>query len=78
MGDVCTVSVRHPVPVREGPTIGYYQGRTIPEFLDYGKGDRWWFSRIAVMEPDGTVALNQLPDDECLVSPGLVYRRRET
>ena len=60
MGDFCTVNC---VPIRKGPIIGYYQGRSIHEYLDFGK-TQWWFSHVAIMQPGGTVDLDQLADDE--------------
>jgi len=48
---------------------------SIHEYLDFGT-TQWCFSHVAVMDRDGTVNMNQLADDECVVSPGLVYRKK--
>jgi len=69
MEDSCTF-----VPIRKGPVIGHYHGRSIHEYLDFAT-TQWGFSRVAVMDRDGAIDMNQLADDECVVSPGLVYRR---
>jgi len=64
------------VPVRKGPVVGHYQGRPIHEYLDFGT-TQWCFSHVAIMDRDGMIDMDQLADDECVVSPGLVYRKKE-
>lgn len=60
--------------VRHGPSVGEYMGRDIPGFIVSGDGERSDFNRIAKVK-DGGVELSQLAPDECVIAPGLIYRR---
>lgn len=57
-----------------GPSIGTYQGRDIPDWLDKA-GQRFAYDRPAMQDRDGTTPLAQLRPDEFVVAPGLIYRR---
>ena len=63
-------------PTRYGPVIGHFQGEPIYEFLAYSDGEVLWYSGVAPVEKDGSICLNRLRNEECLVSPGLVYEKR--
>lgn len=60
--------------VEQGPSIGEYRGRTIPAYIVDANGVRSDYDRIAI-ERDGSVELSQLARNECVVAPGLIYRR---
>ena len=62
------------LPPRKGPVIGQYANRPIHEYLVYGPDIVMWFSHVAPQGLDGGISLGDLKDDECVVSPGLVYR----
>lgn len=57
----------------QGPSIGTYRDRDIPEWMDKA-GQRFIYDRIAVNDSDGTTPLSQLRPDEFVVAPGLIYR----
>lgn len=57
----------------KGPSIGTYRERDIPSYIVYEDG-RYEYDRIAV-ETDGGVELAQLAPNECVIAPGLIYRR---
>jgi hypothetical protein len=61
--------------IKKGPVIGQYENRSIYEYLVYSDGRVIEFAHVARAERDGQFRLSILADDECLVSPGLVYRR---
>ena len=58
----------------QGPSIGKHLGADIPSFIvtDHGRYD---YARIAVEAPGGGVELSQLADNECIIAPGLLYKR---
>ncbi len=55
-----------------GQVIGWYLGRPIPAFLII-TGRRCEFLRVARTSQDGCVDLDQLADNEFIISPGLIY-----
>lgn len=62
-----------------GPIIGYYYGKPIYEWLcqrDEDMGMTLHFVRIADRDNDDGIPLDQLQNDERVVSPGLVYAYR--
>jgi hypothetical protein len=59
-----------------GPSVGTYRDRDIPAYIVSDRG-RYTYDRIAV-ETDGGVELSQLSRDECVIAPGLIYRRVES
>lgn len=61
--------------IKKGPVIGQYENRPIYEYLVYSDGRVIEFAHVARAERDGQFRLSKLADDECLVSPGLVYRQ---
>lgn len=61
--------------VQKGSIIGRYENQPIHDFLVYEDRQVIRFSRIAVVDRDGTIPLSQLSDEEVVVSPGLVYVR---
>lgn len=60
--------------IQRGAIIGAYQGRPIHESLTVD-GTVMLYDRIAIEDANGNVELEQLADDECVVSPGLIYKR---
>lgn len=60
--------------IEHGPSIGNYRGRPIPGYIVTDDGVRWKFVGAAIEDRDG-VALSQLARDECVIAPGLIYRR---
>jgi hypothetical protein len=58
----------------QGPSIGTYRGRDIPDWLDKA-GQRFAYDRPAMQDRDGTTPLAQLRPDEFVIAPGLIYRR---
>lgn len=58
--------------IEKGPVIGRYYGRDIPQFIINGLGERSDFVRV---EPS-PVDITKLGDDECIIAPGLVYKRQ--
>lgn len=61
--------------VDRGPSIGEYRGLKIPSYINDGTG-QWVYDRIAVETDDG-VALSQLAANECVIYPGLIYRKKD-
>ena len=60
--------------VEQGPSIGEYRRESIPEYIVDLNGVRFDFDRIA-LEGNGGLEAAQLDQNECLISPGLIYRR---
>jgi hypothetical protein len=60
--------------VEHGPSIGEYRRESIPEYIVDSNGARFDFNRIAI-EGYGGLEPSQLEENECLISPGLIYRR---
>ena len=57
------------------PTIGIYQGRTIPEWIEVnGHAGRFMFAGVAVTNSAGAIVMRQLAANECVIFPGLIYR----
>lgn len=63
--------------VEQGPSIGEYRRESIPEYIVDSNGDRFEFNRIA-LEGDGGLEPSQLDQNECLISPGLIYRKSQS
>lgn len=63
--------------VEQGPSIGEYRRESIPEYIVDSNGDRFEFNRIA-LEGDGGLEPSQLEQNECLISPGLIYRKSQS
>ncbi|GAB1715722.1 MAG: hypothetical protein NTAFB05_07640 [Nitrobacter sp.] len=63
--------------VEKGPSIGEYRRESIPEYIVDSNGVRFDFNRIA-LEGDGGLEPSQLDQNECLIAPGLIYRRSKT
>lgn len=59
--------------LKHGPSIGEYRGKSIPAYIIQEDGTRSDYHRIAI-ETDGGVELSQLARNECVISPGLIYR----
>jgi hypothetical protein len=60
--------------IEHGPSVGEYRGRSIPAYIVDAGGARSDFVGIAV-ETDVGVELAQLKPDECVIVPGLIYKR---
>lgn len=60
--------------IEQGPSIGEYKGKPIPAYIVESDGTRSDYHRIAI-EKDGGVELSQMRRDECVIAPGLIYRR---
>jgi hypothetical protein len=54
-----------------GSIIGYYRNRPIYDLID----ENYLFSRIAYEDNGGHVPLEQLSEDEVVISPGLIYKK---
>jgi hypothetical protein len=59
--------------VEHGPSIGEYRREAIPEYIVDANGVRFNFNRIALEDANG-LEPSQLERNECLISPGLIYR----
>lgn len=65
-----------PRVAENGPPLEQkHKGRDIPAWIVRGDGERFAFDRIARADRDGTTPLSQLRPDECVIAPGLIYRR---
>ena len=61
--------------VEQGPPTGdKHKGRDIPAWIVAG-GTRMAFDRVAVEVKGGGVDLAQMRRDECVIAPGLIYRK---
>lgn len=60
--------------IEHGPSVGEYRGRSIPAYIVDAGGVRSDYVGVAV-ETDGAVELAQLKADECVIAPGLIYKR---
>lgn len=61
--------------IEHGPSCGTYKQRSIPAYIVTDNAVRWEFDRIAYADKSGGIELRQLRPDECVIAPGLVYRR---
>jgi hypothetical protein len=52
-----------------------HHGRDVPSYFIDTEGARHDFNRVAIEERGGRVSLSQLHADECVIAPGLIYRR---
>lgn len=57
----------------KGPSIGSYMDREIPAYI-VSNGTMYEFDRIT-RENDGICDLSQLARNECVIAPGLIYRK---
>ncbi|KAB7739830.1 hypothetical protein F2P47_09960 [Parvibaculum sedimenti] len=57
----------------DGPTIGHYAGRHVPEAVIDAYGRRYVFGGLAPRRADGRYDIGRLRDGEFLLEPGLVY-----
>jgi len=60
--------------IEHGPSVGEYRGRSIPAYIVQEDGTKSEYVGIAV-ETDGAVELSQLARGECVIAPGLIYKR---
>lgn len=60
----------------ENPVIGHYRDTPIYAWM-YAGGVKMQFRRIACEDDTGSVPMSQLKDNECVVSPGLIYGELE-
>ena len=64
--------------IEKGPPTGeQHHGRDILAWIGTEDGSRWAFNRRAVEARGGGVELSQLRHDECVIAPGLIYRRNQ-
>jgi hypothetical protein len=62
--------------VEKGPPIGeQHHGRDIPAWIVTDDGVRHEYVRPAQEDRQGRVPLDQLRRGECVLAPGLIYRR---
>ncbi|WP_374556685.1 hypothetical protein [Aquitalea pelogenes] len=61
--------------IDRGPVIGQFMGQDIPASLSYSDGSKYEFVRAGVIEADGGFEMEQLDDEEFVITPGLIYRR---
>lgn len=59
----------------QGPSVGQYRDRDIPAYI-VADGNVYDYARLAHEDADGGCPLSQLAADECVVAPGLIYKRR--
>jgi hypothetical protein len=59
---------------RFGPSVALYKSQSVPAYVEDDTGARFNFNRFAE-EKDGGVELSQLAADECVIAPGLIYKR---
>jgi hypothetical protein len=60
-------------PRGEGPLVGTFAGRAIPERMTDCFGSRYRFAGIASRLSDGRYDVDSLQPGEWLVEPGLIY-----
>jgi hypothetical protein len=63
--------------IEHGPSVGEYRGRSIPAYIVDAAGVRSEYVGVAI-ETNGAVELAQLKPDECVIAPGLIYKRTPT
>ena len=61
--------------VEQGEVVGSFMGRDIHASLSYDDGSKYEFVRAGVTDKRGGFDMSQLGDGECVVAPGLIYRR---
>lgn len=61
--------------VKHGPSIGTFYEKPIPEWIEADKV-RYDFDRVAIIDGDGTMDMDQLARDETVIAPGLIYVRQ--
>lgn len=64
---------------RHGPSIGVFRERDIPSYIVTSDGAFHDFHKttLSLEDDEGGVELAKLSPDECVIAPGLVYRRRK-
>ncbi len=55
-----------------GPSIGTYQGRDIPAWIESGDGRRHDYAGVSGIYAD----LEALAPGQCVIAPGLIYQER--
>lgn len=63
--------------IEHGPSIGTFRDKDIPSYIVTSDGVRHEFmgTTLAIEAPEGSVELARLDQDECVISPGLIYRK---
>lgn len=61
--------------VDRGEVVGSFMGRDIHATLSYDDGSSYEFVRAGITDKRGVFDMSQLGDGECVVAPGLIYRR---
>jgi hypothetical protein len=59
-----------------GTTRLLYKGYRVRNYFIEPTGAVFDFSRFAQHNEDGSINMNQLSDDECLMAPGVIYKKR--
>lgn len=60
--------------VEHGASIGMWMGKSIPAYIVTSDGRRYEYVRKGTLDADGGFEMSQLRADECVLSPGIVYR----
>tara|TARA_R110001583_G_scaffold52147_1_gene162163 strand:+ start:2667 stop:2882 length:216 start_codon:yes stop_codon:yes gene_type:complete len=63
------------VDMKSQRTHMLYRGRRIRNWI-LSEGDFFDFERLATEDEDGCINMSQLADDECVLSPGVIYKKR--
>ena len=61
--------------VKHGPSIGTFYEKPIPEWIEADRV-RYDFDRVAIIDGDGTMDMDQLASGETVIAPGLIYVRQ--
>lgn len=62
--------------IERGPPIGAHLGQPIPSYIVQKDGTHYDYARTVKTDSDGTFWLVDLAPDECVIAPGLIYRKR--
>lgn len=61
--------------IEKGPSIGKWHGYSIPDYIVTDTDGRYEFNRTGIIDEEGGFEMSQLGADECVIAPGLIYRR---
>lgn len=59
-----------------GTTKMLFRGYRVRNYFIESNGRFYDFARFAKENQDGSIDMEQLEDDECLVAPGVIYKKR--
>ncbi len=63
--------------VHLGSTKMIARGHKIPSYIIHDDGSIFDFHEVADLDESGGFELERLADDECMIAPGVIYKKRD-